>query len=93
MWKLGLWDKYIHKYIYDHIYKIIYICIYRERTRDYNNGVMELWGSRRRQENDREWIILKHIPSVYESSIPKLIESYWIIGEQGNREWVSNRGG
>jgi hypothetical protein len=38
--------------------------------------------------NDRKWIILEHIASVYEESIIKSPERCWIIREQGDRERV-----
>jgi hypothetical protein len=49
-------------------------------------------GSRRRKKNDREWIILNSTASVHEDGIMKCTENCWIIGEQGERENVSNRG-
>jgi hypothetical protein len=50
---------------------------------------------RERQEKKREWqwIILKYIAFAYEDSITKCTESCWIMGEEGDRERVSNRWG
>jgi hypothetical protein len=73
-------------------------CPSEEREKDWeydcNSGL--IYGDYKKvgkvKMNDREWI-LKYIASVYEGSIRKCIVSYWIIGEQGVRERVSNGGG
>jgi hypothetical protein len=38
-----------------------------------------LWGGERGKENDRVWIIWKYLASVYENSIMKHTENWWII--------------
>jgi hypothetical protein len=69
----------------------IYTYIWRESIWLYNCVCLrELQRGRRRKENDREWVILKCIASVYEDSIMKLTEDCWTIGEQGHRESISN---
>jgi hypothetical protein len=65
-----------------------YIC---EREYDFNSGYV--WGEAGEEKRMvREWIILKYIASVCEDSIIKGILSCWMIGEQSDRERVSNRG-
>jgi hypothetical protein len=44
-----------------------------------------------RKEDDREWIILKYTASAYAERVMKCTGNCWIIGEQGNRERITER--
>jgi hypothetical protein len=41
------------------------------------------------RENEKYW----NNPSVYDYNTMHYTVRYWILGEHGDREWVSNRGG
>jgi hypothetical protein len=43
-------------------------------------AVVGLGGARKGKENDREWIIPRHIASVHDDGTRKCPESYWTIG-------------
>jgi hypothetical protein len=47
-------------------------------------GLWELGEGQKGKENDRNWIILKYITSLYEYSIIKCIGICWIVGAGGN---------
>jgi hypothetical protein len=51
-------------------------------------GLQEARESNKMLENEKCW----KNPSIYEYNIMRCTVSYWVLGEHGNREWVSNRG-
>jgi hypothetical protein len=91
MWKPVLEDKCIFKWSYVYIYIYIYIYIHsqkeRERECDCNSGacLRGLWEG---EGSKREWERV----NLYEDNIMKCTVNCWIIGEQGERERVSNSG-
>jgi hypothetical protein len=81
----------MHTYIYAYIYTHTYT------KWKYDSNSDSVRGSYKKveeeKENDRIWIILKYIASVYEDNIMKSIVSCCTVEKQDNKARVSHRGG
>jgi hypothetical protein len=82
-------------YIYTHIYTHTYIYIHTHVVRDNKIVLVSLsegtFGGGRSKEHVREWKYWNH-PCIYEYNTMHCTVGYWILGEHGDREWVSDGG-